>query len=162
MGRQYYSEAGDKLDSEFEVLIVNYLIEHEVPYETHPQALQYSRPVRAGYCIDCDSDNVRKGALYTPDVYLPETQVFLELKGGSFTQASRGRLADFIRTKEEGVDLRFIFRDNAKIRGTKKRKAEWCEAHGVPVHIGPTVPEDWYTPSTMKRWKPIYRRPGNE
>lgn len=143
MARQYWSEAGDKLDSEFEVLIVNYLIQHEVPYEAHPQALEYSRYVRAGFCVDCDSDNVRKGAMYTPDVYLPDTNVYLELKGGSFTQASRGRLADFIRTNPD-VDLRFIFRDNAKIRGTKKRKAQWCEFYKVPVHIGPTVPEEWY------------------
>ncbi len=142
MPRIFRSEAGDKCDSEFEVIIVNDLIERGVPYEFHPGPFAYSRPVRGGYCKDCDSNEVRKGALYTPDLYLPSSKVYVELKGGSMTQASRGRLADFCRTGE--VDIRFLFRDNRTIRkGSKTRHVAWAERYGCIAAVGMQIPEEW-------------------
>lgn len=141
MTKIFLSEAGDRCDSDFEVIIVNDLLERGVPYEFHPGPFEYSRLVRSGFCLDCDSNNVRKGALYTPDLYLPGPELYIELKGGSTTQASRGRLRDFIKHGE--VKLCFIFRDDRKIRGTKARHRQWAERQGCTTHIGLEVPESW-------------------
>ncbi|MAG24838.1 hypothetical protein CMI47_04590 [Candidatus Pacearchaeota archaeon] len=141
MPKIYRSEDGDKCDSEFEVLIVDDLIERGIPYEFHPGPFEYNRPVRAGYCLDCDKSNVRKGATYTPDLYLPRTDIYVELKGGSMTQASRGRLADFCRTGE--VPIRFLFRDNRKIKGTKLNHLGWAARNKCEAAVGRRIPNAW-------------------
>lgn len=142
MPRILRSENGDKCDSEFEVMIVDDLIARGVPYEFHPGPFQYSRKVRGGYCLDCDSNNVRKGATYTPDLYLPGPDIYIELKGGSMTQASRGRLVDFCKTGE--VPIRFLFRDNRPIfAGSKTKHVPWAERQGCIAAVGTQVPEEW-------------------
>jgi hypothetical protein len=142
MPRVLRSENGDKCDSEYEVLIVDDLIERGIAYEFHPGPFVYNRPVRGGYCLDCDANNVRKGATYTPDLFLPDSDIYIELKGGSMTQASRGRLADFCRTGE--VKIRFLFRDNRKIyRGSKTYHVPWAEKQGCIAAVGMAVPEGW-------------------
>ncbi len=141
MPRILRSENGDKCDSDFEVIIVDDLIERGVQYEFHPGPFVYHRPCRGGFCLDCDSNNVRKGATYTPDLYLPDSDIYVELKGGSMTRASRGRLIDFCRTGE--VQLHFLFRDNRTIKGTKKRHIEWAESLGCVAATGLRIPDEW-------------------
>lgn len=141
MPKIFRSENGDKCDSDFEVLVVDDLISRGIEYEFHPGPFVYNRNVVSGYCLDCDSDNVRKGATYTPDLYLPDQDIYIELKGGSMTQASRGRLADFCRTGE--VKIRFLFRDNRKIRGTKSTHLQWAKKLGCIAAVGNKVPEEW-------------------
>ena len=141
MPRVLRSENGDKCDSDFEVLVVDDLIARGIAYEFHPGPFVYNRACIGGYCLDCDSNNVRRGAMYTPDLYLPDSDIYVELKGGSMTQASRGRLADFCRTGE--VPIRFLFRDNRKIRGTKSRHLEWAKKQKCIAAVGTAIPENW-------------------
>jgi hypothetical protein len=147
-GRKVYiSEGGDECDSQYEVDVVNDLIERGVEYEYHPGPYEYSRPARGGFCLDCDSNNVRKGALYEPDLRIIRTGVIIELKGGSITSSSRGRLRDFVRngTLPNPNPLHFMFRDNRIIKGlrNKRRHRDWADSLGCPVHIGMTVPKEW-------------------
>ena len=141
MPKIYRSEGGDKCDSDFEVLIVDALIEKGIPYEFHPGPFVYNRACRGGYCLDCESNNVRKGATYVPDLYLPDTDIYVELKGGSMTAASRGRLNDFCRTGE--VPIRFLFRDNRKIKGTLMRHLDWAKKNKAIAAVGKRIPDSW-------------------
>jgi len=141
MPKIYRSENGDKCDSDFEVMIVDDLIDRGIEYEFHPGPFVYNRAVRGGYCLDCDSNTVRKGATYVPDLYLPGPGIYIELKGGSMTTASRGRLNDFCRTGE--VPIRFIFRDNRMIKGTKMRHLDWAAKNKCIAVVSRQVPQEW-------------------
>ena len=133
---------GEVCDSLYERLVLDDLTRRGVEYWFHPGPYEYHRPVRGGFCLDCDSNSVRKGALYTPDLYLPGPQILIELKGGSTTKESRGRLVDYCKT--EGNVLYFMFRDNRPIlSGSKTTHRKWAERLGCIVHIGMTVPESW-------------------
>lgn len=141
MPRILRSENGDKCDSEFEVMVIDDLIERGIEYEHHPEFLTYNKPVIGGYCLDCDSNNVRKSATYVPDLYLPGPDIWIELKGGSMTKESRGRLIAYGRTGE--VQLHFLFRDNRKIRGTKSNHLQWAKKNKFIAAVGTSVPEEW-------------------
>jgi hypothetical protein len=139
----WITEAGDKCDSDYERLIIDNLITRGVEYEFHPGPYEYSRPVRGGFCLDCDSNNVAKGSLYTPDLRLLSSNVIIELKGGSMTGPSRGRLKDFCKYGEID-DLHFLFRDNRTIyTGSKTRHVRWAERMGCTTAVGMEVPESW-------------------
>ena len=137
---EYINDRGDKCDSIFEVMVTNDLIRRGVSFEHHPEPLEYHRPVRGGFCRDCDSNNVRKGALYQADLYLPIEDIYIELKGGSFTKDSRGRLVNVVQS---GHKIHFLFRDDRKIAGLKSRHSEWAAKRKCPWHIGTRVPEEW-------------------
>ncbi len=133
---------GDVCDSTYEKKVIDDLIGRGVDYEFHPGPYEYSRPCRGGFCLDCDSNNVRKGALYTPDLRLVRQDIIVELKGGSMTAASRGRLRDFC--KSCGFVLYFMFRDDRFIKkGSKTRHRRWAERIGCIVHIGMEIPDEW-------------------
>ncbi len=143
MSRAYISEGGDRCDSDSERVVINDLIERGVPYIHHPDPYEYSRHVRGGYCLDCDSNNVRKGALYSPDILLVDSGILIEIKGGSTTPASRGRLTDFAKYRTD-LDLRFLFRDNRKIfRGSKSRHLDFAAKLDCIAALGMRVPEEW-------------------
>lgn len=144
---KHVSAMGDRCDSKFEVILIDNLIDRDISYHHCKKvvdSLEYSRPVRGGFCKDCDSNNVRKGALYTPDLSLVNGQAwYLEAKGGSWTVDSRSRITHFLQANPD-VDLRFIFRRDAPIkRGSKTKCSAWCKKHDCLVHIGMEVPEAW-------------------
>jgi hypothetical protein len=132
---------GDECDSRFEVQVIEDLIARNVSYVHHPDKIGYHRPVRGGFCLDCDSNHVRKGALYEPDLYLPIQDITIELKGGSMTAASRGRLVNVIQS---GKVIHFLFRQDRKLsKASKTRYSAWATRYKCPWHIGMTVPEEW-------------------
>jgi hypothetical protein len=135
------SNAGDQCDSMFEVQVINDLLERGVSYDHHPDKIPYHRKVRGGFCLDCDSNNVRKGALYQADLYLPLSGVYVELKGGTMSQDSRSRLRDVVRS---GTTLYFLFRQDRKLnKVSKTRYAKWADQLKCPYHIGMTIPPGW-------------------
>lgn len=134
---------GDVCDSLYERIIIDNLIERGVPYEFHPGPYEYSRPVRAGFCSECDSNSVRKGAMYTPDLLLPSTGIIVELKGGSMTQEGRGRLKDFCRTCDFVLHFMFRYPDKPIKTGSKTRQRRWAERMNCVVGGGMSIPEEW-------------------
>ena len=145
--RKFVTANGDRCDSQFEVILIDNLIERGISYKVPKKvqdSMEYHRPVRGGFCKDCDSNNVRKGGLYTPDLMLVNGQDwYLEAKGGTWTTDSRSRIRYMLLTNPD-VDLRFIFRRNAPIKkGSKTRCIAWCESHGCLAHVGTGVPQEW-------------------
>ena len=141
MPKIFRTENGDKCDSGFEVMVVDDLIARGVPYDHHPGVLSYHKACIGGYCLDCDSNNVRKGCTYEPDLYLPEQNMYIELKGGDMKVAARGRLIAFARTGD--VPIRFLFRDNRRIRGTQSNHLQWAAKLKCVAAVGKTIPESW-------------------
>ncbi len=144
--RKFVSDGGDRCDSDYERLLINDLIKRGVEYLHHPGPYSYWRPVRSGYCGDCDGDNVRKGAMYTPDLQIVRSGVIIEAKGGSTTVSSRSRLTHFTKNSEDGISLYFIFRDNRFIKkGSKTRHVDWAAklVGQGNVTTGMRIPEEW-------------------
>lgn len=141
----FISEAGDVCDSDFERIVIDDLIRRGVGYQYHPGTYQYGRPVQGGQCQDCQGRKILKGAGYTPDLLLVKKGVIIELKGGSMTPSSRGRLADFVKYGEAEVGvLHFLFRDNRAIyKGSKTRHVQWAEKLGCVAAVGTEVPQAW-------------------
>lgn len=132
---------GEQCDSMFEVNVVNDLIRRGVSYVFHPEPIAYHRPVRGGFCKDCDSNKVRKSAMYQADLYLPLSDIYVELKGGTMNQSSRSRLADVARA---GNTLYFLFRQDRKLsKISKTRYSAWAERYKCPWHVGNTIPKEW-------------------
>ena len=137
----YVSQGGDKCDSKFEVMVINDLIRRGVSYQHHPDPIPYHRPVRGGFCQDCDSNNVRKGALYSPDLFLLSSGAYVELKGGSWEPESRSRLRDVLLA---GNQIHFLFRYDRPInRGSRTKYSDWVDRFGQLWAVGETIPEDW-------------------
>jgi hypothetical protein len=138
---RYKSSAGDNCDSLFEVKVIEDLIRRKVSYVHHPDPIPYHRPVLGGFCLVCDSNEVRKGALYQPDLFLVESGRYVELKGGTMTQESRGRL---VHLMQSGQELSFLFaRDNRLSRGSRTKYSQWAARHKAPWAIGDSIPEEW-------------------
>lgn len=143
MRKTLFSEAGDECDSEFEVDVANNLIVRNVSYIWKPDPLPFHRKVRAGFCLDCDSDNVRKGALYSPDLYLVLSDRYVELKGGTFQAEDRGRLAELVRS---GQTISFLFAQNRKLFAGKTKKTkygDWADRLKCPWAVGRVIPQEW-------------------
>jgi hypothetical protein len=85
---------------------------------------------------------VSKPHTYTPDLWLPASQIFIEIKG-YFKAKDRTK---HLRIKEQHpeLDLRFVF-SNASNRLSKASKTTygaWCDRHGF-LWAEKTVPEEW-------------------
>lgn len=138
---EHIANDGSQCDSKFEAMVVNDLLARGVSFRFHPDPIPYHRPVRGGFCRECDSNDVRKGALYSPDLFLIGSGRYVELKGGSWEPESRSRLLHLIQS---GQQISFLFRtDRPLTRGSKTKYSEWCRRQNQPVAVGETIPEEW-------------------
>lgn len=140
---KYRNKAGELCTSKYEVSVTDDLWKRGVEYIWQPGPFCYTSRVLGGFCGECDSNNVRKGRLYTPDLLIVSSGRVVELKGGDVKTPVRGALRDFVRNSEDGILLHFMFRRNTLIRGSKTTLRRWAQNMGCPVHIGMTIPENW-------------------
>lgn len=108
-------------------------------------------------CASCGSHNVVKARVYTPDIYFPATEVYIEGKG-KFPAPRRRILRDFGKARKD-VDLRFVFQaDNWLTKAKKTRYTGWARMYGFPavvwsvqaMRLGtPPIPEEWYRDTTQ-------------
>jgi len=79
---------------------------------------------------------------YTPDFYLPDSDVYVEAKG-HLTKDDRVKMI-LVKKQHPDKDIRFVFvRANNKIyKGSKTTYASWCERHNFQWAEG-SIPTDW-------------------
>lgn len=126
--------------SEYERRQARRLELHGVVYEYEKRQLRFSEPIQGGVCPQCGSNEVRKGRLYTPDFYFPETGIFVETKG-RFTSADRTKMINVIKDSLEDVRMVFMA-DNLVRRGGKMRYSRWAELKGIQYAVG-DIPLEW-------------------
>jgi len=79
---------------------------------------------------------------YTPDFYIPEKDIFFEVKG-FFSPADRKKML-LVKKSNPDLDVRMIFMSNNRINKTSKtRYSDWCEKHGIKFHCGLNLPKEW-------------------
>lgn len=146
MARTWTTKNGIKVRSPYECDVIDDLLEREIEFEYEPCAISYNEPVTNGACRACGSGEVIQRRSYTPDIYLPSSDTWVECKG-YFRQQNRKLMRAFIDGNPQ-LDLRFMFsadgwlapKSKAK---NKRRYSDWARARGVVCHVGRAVPEDW-------------------
>ena len=112
--------------SEFELNIARKLKENKVDFEYENYKIEY----------------IHKTRVYTPDFYLPITNIYVEAKG-YLDKDDRVKML-LVQDQHPDLDIRFVFlRANNKIH--KKRKTtygDWCTKNNFKWAEG-FIPIDW-------------------
>ncbi len=143
-----YEHNGYEFRSGLELEVAKLLAQHSCEYQYENMRIPYWVKPRGGMCRDCSSHNVVVKRDYTPDFYLPDTNVIVEVKG-KFTAKDRKKHAA-IKEQLPLHDIRMWFsRDDKLHKNTDKRNSDWCKDHDIPYHIGITkVPLSWLRKTT--------------
>lgn len=146
MSRNRYGKkleyGGTTFRSKFEVTIAKWLMEHKIKYKYESVSYPFVQPKLHHVCSDCGSNAVGHERSYTPDFYLPEYDITLEVKG-LFTTDNR-KVIKAVRNDHPDLDLRMVFlSDNFVYRGAKMRYSGWCEQQEMLWSVGaPKV--EWF------------------
>ena len=139
MARIFYTQNGDKCDSDYERAIIDDLIDRGVSYEYESKAARfdYATPVTNGSCEACGERGKRvvQRRYRTLDIYLPDSGVIVEVKG-RFTATNRTYMRHIVRCNPD-ADIRMIFMADAwQTKAHKRRYTDFCRANGIPCVVG--------------------------
>ena len=112
--------------SQFELSLARSLTEKNIPFEYEQQKLTY----------------IPDPKTYTPDFYLPDTNIYVEAKG-ELSKPDRVKMI-LIKKQHPELDIRFVFMNarNKIYRGSKTTYADWCLRHGFQWSEK-NIPSDW-------------------
>ena len=116
-----------KYRSKFELELSKKLGNNKVKFEYESKKFLYVPKVRT----------------YTPDFYLPDTNIFIEAKG-HLDKADRVKMV-LVKDKHKDLDIRFVFMNarNRIYRGSKTTYADWCNRYDF-VWAEKTIPTEWF------------------
>ena len=79
---------------------------------------------------------------YTPDFYIPETDIYIEAKG-RFLSSDRTKML-MIQQQHPDIDIRFLFMNcyQKLYKGSKTSYGQWCGKHNFKW-ANKIVPLDW-------------------
>jgi hypothetical protein len=112
--------------SAFELQVANYLAINNVEFTYEEKRVVF----------------VPKPRTYTPDFYIPETDIYIEVKG-HFTKDDRTKML-LVKEQNPELDIRILF-VNAKnkiYKGSKTTYGAWADKHKFDWAEG-TVPKEW-------------------
>jgi hypothetical protein len=128
---RFYKYRGKTYRSKLEVSIVKQLYKEKRSFGYETEKLKYTVPSR--------------NATYTPDIIIKTktgNKIYVEIKG-RLTTANR-RTALLAREQNPGIDLRFVFALDNKIRkNSKTRYSDWCTKNNF-VYAFKQIPQDWW------------------
>jgi len=116
-----------KYRSKFELELAKVLANNKVKFEYESKKFLYVPKVRT----------------YTPDFYLPDTDIFIEAKG-HLDKADRVKMV-LVKDQHKDLDIRFVFMNarNRIYRGSKTTYADWCNRYDFTWAEG-TIPMEWF------------------
>lgn len=129
--------------SKFEKSIAKILRSKGVKYEYEAYQFPYTEPLRKNRskCEDCGSSNLVRMGWYTPDFYLPNSELFIETKG-RFTAADRRKMLSVIRDNPDDKFVMLFMRDNKIHKRSNTTYTEWCGANNIECAVGEPK-EEW-------------------
>ena len=125
-----------KYRSKFELELARILTRHKVKFEYESKKFLY----------------IPKPRTYTPDFYIPETNILIEAKG-HLDKADRVKMV-LVKEQHKDLDIRFVFMNPfTKInRKSSTTYASWCEQHGFQF-AKERIPKEWIKASSRKKLK---------
>ena len=116
-----------KYRSKFDLELAIVLANNKVKFEYESKKFLYVPKVRT----------------YTPDFYLPDTNIFIEAKG-HLDKADRVKMV-LVKDQHKDLDIRFVFMNarNRIYRGSKTTYADWCNRYDF-VWAEKTIPTEWF------------------
>lgn len=135
-----FPHKGNTFRSRYELAQAKRLEELNIPFDYECHIIEYLEDIGNGECLDCHSNNVAKGRVYTPDFYFPLTNIYVETKG-KFDQEGRKKMKNVCTQTEEDVRMVFM-RDNWLTRKHSMNYSRWCELNGIECAIG-DIPLEW-------------------
>lgn len=150
--RGYNTKAGFKVASKFEVEVVNWLTDQQIPFDYEAESLSYTTPVVNGACPECGHRHVIQERVYTPDIRLMDG-TFIEIKG-KFTPQKRNLMRHLIKANPDRT-IRFVFFNDPYLTKRKAtRLSDWARQQGVEYHVWSPkggkkaaqhwLPEEWF------------------
>lgn len=129
--------------SRFERDIAGHLYSFGIDYEYEKYQFPYTEPLRKNRarCVDCGSTNLVREGWYTPDFYIPKTNIFIETKG-RWTAADRRKMLSVINDNPNDTFVMCFMRDNRIHKRSKTTYTEWCEKNGIDCTVG-TPKKEW-------------------
>ena len=113
--------------SNFELNLARSLADRGIPYEYESTKLTY----------------IPKPRTYTPDFFIPSTNIYIEAKG----HLDKGDRVKMLLVKEQypELDIRFVFLNsrNKIYKGSKTTYADWATKNKFDWAEG-SIPEEWY------------------
>lgn len=142
MGRHKRGKVPSPYKSWYEYWVSLELTNAGVKFEYEAYQFTYYPTISKGVCLDCESTNVSRAAVYTPDWYLPDYDFYIETKG--ILSATERKKLQTVKAQTD-IDLRVMIESDGKIRGTKKwsRYSDWLEWAGFTYAVGKKVPIEW-------------------
>lgn len=115
-----------KFRSDYELSLAKGLAERGVKFEYEAHKLIY----------------YPKPKTYTPDFYIPSSEIYIEAKG-FFSPADRQKMLLVIRDNPS-LDIRMVFlrASNKLNRSSKTTYGMWCDKHKILWADG-TIPSEW-------------------
>lgn len=115
-----------KFRSDYELRVAKFLSEQGIKYEYEAHKLVY----------------YPKPKTYTPDFYLPDSDIYVEAKG-FFSPADRQKMLLVIKDNPL-LDIRMLFlrASNKLNRSSKTTYGSWCDKHSILWADG-QVPLEW-------------------
>lgn len=116
-----------KYRSKFELELAKVLANNKIKFEYESKKFLYVPKVRT----------------YTPDFYLPDTNIFIEAKG-HLDKADRVKMV-LVKEQHKELDIRFVFMNakNKIYKGSKTTYADWCNRYDFRWAEG-TIPAEWF------------------
>ena len=112
--------------SKFELSLARKLIQNKIKFEYEKKKITYIPKIRT----------------YTPDFYIPATNIYIEAKG-EFDKADRVKMA-LIKEQHKDLDIRMVFMNarNKIYKGSKTTYADWCLKHDYRL-AEKAIPMEW-------------------
>ena len=113
--------------SKFELELAKVLMRHKVKFQYESKKFLY----------------IPKPRTYTPDFYIPDTNIFIEATG-HLDKADRVKMA-LVKEQHKDLDIRFVFMNakNKIYKGSKTTYADWCLRHNFQW-AEKTIPLEWF------------------
>ncbi len=134
-----------EMRSKFEQKIAEYLDNEGVEYEYEQYKFEYDEPLRRNRasCANCGSTDLLRTGWYTPDFFVPTTQIHIETKG-RFTAADRRKMLAVRDAHPDETFVMLFMRDNKIHKRSTTYYSDWCMEHDYDFAIGQPKRE-WYT-----------------
>ena len=130
--------------SNFEYLISVDLNNRGIPFLYEPTSFEYYTKVYQSHCVDCGSNDVFQRHWYTPDWYLPSSDIYVESKGKQ--TAKDRKILQSMKEDHPEITIKVLLQQNNWVTKAKKQRyGDWLDKNEIEwvASAKGLIPEEW-------------------